>query len=155
MKNRVRPKNAIRSNRFESQMTVALIARQVKVAKNSATRFQTHCLAVQLYRYTRDVAVCLGEKSPWLSPTHAPVFTPLAEKLSDGGYSPTLIHLRPIPPSNQTIHRGSSQLEFHAHNRENNFLISYLQQRKKRWLVISSRKKTWWWQNRHDILSFF
>lgn len=35
-------------------MTVALIARQVKVAKNSATRFQTHCPAVQLYRYTRE-----------------------------------------------------------------------------------------------------
>jgi len=67
-------------------MTVALIACQVKVAKNSAIRFQTHCPAVQLYVIysAGDVAAMLPrEKSLWLSPTHAPLFTSLAEKLSD------------------------------------------------------------------------
>lgn len=61
MKYRVRQKkNVIRSSRFESKMTIALIARWAKVAKNSATRFQTHCPAIQLYIVIRasDAAAC-------------------------------------------------------------------------------------------------
>lgn len=58
-------------------MTVGLIARQVKVVENSATRFQTHCPAVQLCRYTRGRRCSSRrgtKKSPWLSPTRARPF---------------------------------------------------------------------------------